>query len=123
MMLTWKNWTESRKSVVLLGPARSDTGMFHHVVSDPGRHQKLLAAAQQLRGRIYLADEAITLRELSSGGRHVQAADELSWHLLIVDENGVVAGCIRYLPHREVAFRDLAVSRSAIAQSPLWGPV
>jgi hypothetical protein len=108
---------------VLLAPPQSDSRPFDRVVGDAVRHHKLLAAAQRLRGRVYLADNAIDACNLSPDGRHVQSVDESSWHLLNTGRNDTVAGCIRYLPHRDVAFRDLGISRSPVARSPHWGPL
>jgi hypothetical protein len=85
-------------------------------------HQRLLTDAQRLRGRIYLQDGAILTSQLLSDGRHVQAADQKSWHLLTLDERGRVAACTRYLPHSNtVSFSELTVSNSPIAQSDAWG--
>jgi hypothetical protein len=121
MGMMWKNSAGSRRRLVLLAPYyQSETAPFQRVFGEEARHRKLLAAAQRLRGRVYLADSAIKPSELTADGRHVQVVDELSWHLLIAREDDNVAGCIRYYPHRAVAFRDLAASRSAVARSPYW---
>ena len=111
-----------RRRFVLLAPDRCHTIPFSEKAVDASLHQKLLADAQKLRGRVYLEDGAIETTQLSADGRHVQAADQLSWHLLTLDERGKVAACTRYLPHSNgVSFDDLTVSRSAVAQSESWG--
>jgi hypothetical protein len=59
----------------------------------------MLAQAQNLRGRIYLEDEAIEPTDLTPDGRHYIGSDEESWHLLTMDSDGTVCGCARYLAH------------------------
>src|SRR5262249_39040301 len=72
---------------------------------DTNLHRRLLFDAQRLRGQIYLRDNAIKPWNLSRDGRHIQKADRLSWHLLIVDMNSdrgaSVVACLRYMKHRE----------------------
>lgn len=124
MTLTSKQWDRPRGSFVLLAPPRARLSQFDNIVEDPTRHQRLLANAQRLRGRLYLRDKAVGPKDLSWGGRHIQAADEFSWHLLRLDESERVTGCLRYSAHgRHVAFADLALSHAAIAESGQWGPV
>jgi len=95
---------------------------FHEVVGDDSRHQRLLADAQRLRGKIYVREGAIQPGELTACGRHIQRADALSWHLLTVDERERVTSCIRYYAHRPgVSFSDLAISQCAAAQSAEFG--
>jgi hypothetical protein len=107
----------------LLAPPQTQPAPFERLETDAQRHRRLLSDAQRLRGRIYVRDGAIQPWQLSADGRHVQRADDVSWHLLTVDENENVRACIRYLPHAPgVAFRELMVSRSQIAQSPHLGP-
>ena len=56
-------------------------------------------------------------------GRHKLQTDEGSWHLLVLDKEDHVCGCIRYREYpREVGFWQLGVSNSALAQSDVWGP-
>ena len=122
---------ESRKNpdrrFVLLAPpgARSRVGRaVGQVVADASLHQRYLAGAQRLRGTIYLEDGAIAGSDVTWDGRHIQPADERSWHLLTVDERGRVTACLRYCAHQPgVAFSDLAVSRSTIASSPALSDV
>ena len=111
-----------RRRLILLAPDRRQTSCFAQSTADVSLHQRLLADAQRLRGRVYLADGAIQPSQLCSDGRHVQAADEKSWHLLTLDERGHVAACTRYLPHsNNVTLPELMVSSSPIAQSEPWG--
>jgi hypothetical protein len=106
----------------LLAPPQAQPVPFGRIETDAQRHHRLLSNAQRLRGRIYVRDGAVHPWQLSADGRHVQQADDLSWHLLTVDENESVTACIRYLPHAPgVSFRDLTVSRSHIVQSAHLG--
>lgn len=107
---------------LLLAPTLVAGGPFTEVVVDSSRHHGRLAEAQKLRGRIALHEGAVDRTQLSPDGRHVQAADRHSWHLLTLDNDGRVAACMRYLPHRRGArFNDLAISRSSMALSKTWG--
>jgi hypothetical protein len=111
------------KGLLLLAPPSSihdETFGFCH--TDESWYNHLLAEAQRLRGRVYLQDGAVDAGELSSDGRLVHAADEHSWQLLIMNWEGNVAGCARYMPHREgVSFSELGIARSALAYSRHWG--
>jgi len=114
--------SDLRRRFVLLAPDRRFTNSFAKSSVDPSLHQRLLADAQKLRGRIYLEDGAIQTSQLSADGRHMQAADQKSWHLLTLDDQGRVAACTRYLPHAStVSFSELTVSSSGMAQSDDWG--
>ena len=108
-----------RSRIVFLAPLR--VGLpFKQIVVDGALHTRLLSSAQELRGRVYLRDSAIQPWELTLG-RHIQAPDEASWHVLTVNENDTVTGCLRYLQHHEgVVFSELGLSRSAVANSLHW---
>ena len=122
MRLIPGNDARLRRRFILLAPDRCHTVPFSEKKIDSSLHQKLLADAQRLRGMVYLEDGAIEPSQLLADGRHVQPADQASWHLLTLDERGRVAACTRYLPHSNaVTFSELNVSRSAIAQSDDWG--
>ncbi len=122
MRLICEGRKTSGRGFVLLAPPQSHSIPFHEVVDDDSRYQRLLADAQKLRGEIYVRDGAIQPWELSTGGRHIQRADALSWHLLTVDERERVTSCIRYYAHRPgVSFSDLAISKCAAAQSAEFG--
>jgi hypothetical protein len=99
--------------VVLLSPFRPYQRGFEEVVDDPFRHQKLLADAQRLRGRIYAKDGALDERSLTRDGRHVQPSDDESWHLLTIGSDDRVQTCLRYHAHVSgVELGDLNVHRS-----------
>ena len=111
-----------RRRNVLLAPGSINPGEFTDMVVDLVGHESRLAEAQKLRGRIAVQEGAIDPTELEADGRHVQEADQHSWHLLTLDANGCVAACLRYHHHHEnAAFRDLAISRSPLARSKTWG--
>jgi hypothetical protein len=108
-----------RASLVLVAPAGAV--LPHHLENvqyDSYCHEGLVASMQCLRGASYLQDGAIQADALSSDGRHRLAIDSESWHLLSVNADGVVQGCIRYrnLPHN-VNFEDLWVRNSELARS------
>ncbi len=113
----------STSRIVLLapGPCRS-TRPFHEVHIDPLQHARLLASMQRLRGRVYLEDGAIDQSELSQGGLHRLAVDYESWHILALDGQEKVCGCVRY---REVVganlFQQLWIHNAAVAADNSWG--
>ena len=107
---------------LLLAPSSFNPGPFTDMIVDSSRHRSRLAEAQKLRGRIALHEGAVDSTQLMADGRHVQAADGQSWHLLTLDASGRVAACMRYLPHRrDAGFNDLAISSSTLALSQTWG--
>lgn len=107
---------------VLLAPSHTAAAQFDRAVIDVSLHQRLLAEAQRLRGRIYLRDGAIKPVDLLADDRHVQSADDRAWHLLTVDENETVLACIRYSLHNpEVRFAELSLAESGIARSAELG--
>ncbi len=76
---------------------------------------------QKMRGGIYLRDGAIQTRDLSRDGRHCQAADADSWHLLTLDRDGRVSASVRYHEHpNTVPFDALGLRHSALAKSFDW---
>jgi hypothetical protein len=94
---------------------------FGRVHTDAGRRNNLLLEMQRLRGSVYLEDGAIGADQLTDG-RHRADIDEVSWHLLVVDQDDRVCGCVRFHAHPEEAhFLHLNVSRSALACSKEWG--
>jgi hypothetical protein len=107
---------------LLLAPSSLNPGIFKKMVVDFTAHRSRLAETQKLRGRIALHEGAIDPTQLDADGRHVQAADRHSWHLLTLDAHGRVAACMRYLPHRsDTGFHDLVISNSTLAKSKAWG--
>jgi len=109
------------RRLVLLAPSgRPTTTSFHNVQLAPDLHHDMLASMQRLRGAIYLEDGAIRPDQLIDG-RHVLDIDAGSWHLLVVDNENRVNGCMRYREYsNKVAFADLGVSSSALADRREW---
>lgn len=110
------------RRIVLLSPSSEESiGTFRNVDCEANRYSRLLGRMQRLRGALYLNDGAIDRSELLPDGRHRQAVDYESWHVLVVDESEEVLGCARYRPcSQDVQFRALNVSRSELAQSDSW---
>ena len=108
----------------LLAPSRSAVPRFFTSVrTDPKRYEALLAAAQRLRGSIYLEDGAIQPHQLTDG-RYCLDIDSGSWHLLVMDRDDRVCGCIRYREYpNDESFSGLSVSGSALAKSRTFGSI
>jgi hypothetical protein len=122
MSLTHDTRNKLAMGMVLLAPASYETGPFRHVV-DGTSYDHLLANAQRLRGEIYVRDGAISSSLLTDDGRHMQQVDSESWHLLIVNEESTIKGCVRYCLHsNNFLFSDLEVSRSSVLVSKSMGP-
>jgi predicted GNAT family N-acyltransferase len=108
-------------TVMLLAPDRvAVPGTFNAVNVDAHQHERLLHQMQRLRGRVYLEDGAISADDLTGDGRHVQAADDHSWHVLAVQPDGEVVACMRYRQYQQVEPEALGVWRSALARSATW---
>ena len=113
--------TASRKWVLLSPSKTAVPDCFGRVHTDAARRDKLLVEMQRLRGSVYLEDGAIEAGQLTDG-RHRADADEVSWHLLVVDEDDRVWGCLRFHAHpAQTRFLQLNVSRSPLAHSEQWG--
>ena len=79
-----------RKNLLLAPTSIAPASMLDMVV-DSKSHGDRMFEAQQLRGRIALREGAVDPTQLLADGRHVQAADHQSWHLLTLDAEGRVA--------------------------------
>src|SRR5580658_2800630 len=107
--------------LVLIAPAQALIPDSLARVETGPRHHELLTSAQRLRGKVYLQDGAIRSSEVSPDGRHCHPADECAWHLLLLDRNGEVRGCSRYVAHpNNIAFSQLGVRNAALARSIEW---
>jgi hypothetical protein len=112
----------SGRALLLLAPRGEELTSFVDVIGDPGLYGRVLTEMQKFRGEVYLSEGNLEVGDLSPDGRHIQPADEKSWHLLTLDEQGAVAACGRVLVHRPHAgFADLLVSECALARSEGWG--
>lgn len=93
---------------------------FREVVVDPSAHLNLIADLQRFRGKAYLSDGALRPDQLTADGRHLQAADEDSWHLVVQNDQGDLIACARYYLLREPLFESTSISKSALARRPEW---
>jgi hypothetical protein len=94
---------------------------FGGVEVNAAQHATMLAGMQRLRGQVYLRDGAITSAQLTADGCHVQAADEVSWHVLSLQPDGRVMACARFRLHDpQAAPESLGVWSSALARSAAW---
>jgi hypothetical protein len=111
------------RRLFLLAPPGQLPSHFRQVAADPDLHADLLARVQQFRGQVYLEEGNLAPEDLTTDGRHIQAADAKSWHLFTMNNQDEVEACGRLLPHPEnVDFGDLGVAHSALAQSRELGP-
>jgi len=112
----------SSRRLILLGPAASQGLLrFAQVQPDWQRYQNRLAETQRLRGGVYLRLGAIEASQLTAG-RHQVPIDEESWHLLVLDQDDQVCGCLRYREHpSDVDFSQLSLAHSSLARCPQWG--
>jgi hypothetical protein len=123
MRVVGNSITGLERGVVLLAPTQIRRAPMKNMIDDEGRHNRLLAAVQRLRGEIYLCDGAISSDSLTNDGRHIQQDDYRSWHILTVDEREEVSGCMRFCAHGPgVVFSDLAVSHSSASEMVEIGP-
>jgi hypothetical protein len=106
---------------VILPPSRQSVPKrFRCLDVNNSQYDDLLSEMQRFRGRVYMQDGAIRADELTSDGRHKVSVDDVSWHVLSLDENGNVCACLRYLEEsRAVYFDDLWVRHAAVASSPM----
>lgn len=113
----------SERQIVLLAPEPAAvSSVFRRVYQSAEHHSVFLSNLQRLRGAIYLRDGAIHPDELSSDGRHIQAADSTSWHIVVVKRDASVVGCTRFLQHDcNVTFQQLALHDSVLSRDRIWG--
>jgi hypothetical protein len=113
-------WQKPRNLILLAPSGAPATESFQDVQTAPSVYQEMLSGMQKLRGAVYLADGAIRPEHLVDG-RHLLEIDAESWHLLVVDSDNRVFGCMRYREYsNRVPFADLGVSGSALADSQEW---
>lgn len=123
MIPSTKTLARDANRYILLAPpsAASSATLFRDWINDSGAYEVRLREMQRLRGGIYLEDGAIISSALSNDGSHRLVGDELSWHILALDEGGAVQGCVRSLPHPpSVRYRDLAVRHAAQEMGLQW---
>jgi len=111
-----------KRHVVLAPRSAKIPNAFSNVADNPDDHQRMLNEMQRLRGRILFSDGAIQASGLSADGRDASPIDDQAWHLLALDEDGAIAGCLRMLVHPcRPQFEGLMVSRTALAKCPERG--
>jgi hypothetical protein len=111
------------RRLVVLAPAGQQSPPLRGVGVASGADHPLLASLQRLRGRVCVQEGVVLPSELTPDGRHVQAADSTSFHIVCADRAGTVHGCVRYQLHSpDVKFRDLAVAHSPLGKSERWRP-
>jgi hypothetical protein len=115
--------TLRRRSFALLAPANETLTRFPAAITfSRNLHSHLLSEMQRLRGRIYLADGALSVGDLDPWQRHVHPADSKSWHLLTLGSTGRVIGCTRLRRHSTPAsWGQLGIREAPLAQSNEWG--
>ena len=114
--------TCANRKLVLLAPPSARIPTFGAADYDPEIYDLLIAEMQRLRGSAYLEDGAIQDSDLTPDGRHISSVDEKAWHVLLIDADGQVSGCARYLSHpHDASFSDLVIHHSALARDPRWG--
>ena len=114
----------SGRQILLLAPRRAAVpSSFGNVYNSPELYGDLLKQLQRLRGRVYADDGAVRSVDLSPDGRHIQAADERSWHTLLLGRDLRVLACARVHTHEEpVSVDRLGTNSSALARDEEWGP-
>jgi hypothetical protein len=122
MKLTLPGNSLSNRQFVLLAPIETRLPeVFRITEIDSECHSKMLDEVQRFRGRVYLAEGAISKSNLTPDGRHWQAIDSMCWHLLLLGPDERVMGCLRYhLHYGPTSFEDLSVRTAAIAKSEEW---
>jgi hypothetical protein len=109
------------RRLVLLAPPGAPVPPTLRAFNDPVGHQQLLHGLQQLRGRVYLADGALTRDQLLSDGRHRTPEDEYSWHLLTVGADGRPNACAWYRRHHgAIGLEHLRLRRCPLAADTQW---
>lgn len=110
------------RNFLMLAPRTANLSSFGQVSGDPLLYHRVLSAVQRFRGQVYLSENNLKPSDLTPDGRHMQASDYESWHLITLTSEGKVGSCGRLRIYQESScFSDLAVSHSALAKSPVWG--
>lgn len=84
-------------------------------------HSKLIFEIQLVRG-LALRELGQISTQLMPDGRHYQAIDFHSWHVVLHNDAGRVLGCARYRLVRG-GFEQLGASQSSLAYSHRFGPL
>jgi hypothetical protein len=115
------NLPSSKINFKILAPSQGEVpDAFSRIRGCRAEHERLLSDVQRLRGDAYRECGPTIAAQLSPDGRHQQAIDPGSWHLILEDGDGHVVGCSRY---REIkhGFQQTGASHSAIASCQKYG--
>jgi hypothetical protein len=106
----------------ILAPFRTAVpGALVRARVDEQLHSKLMFEVQLVRG-LALRELGKISTQLMPDGRHYQALDFQSWHVLLQNDDGRVVGCARYRPVSG-GFDQLGASQSSLAYSNRFGPL
>lgn len=111
------------RSLQILCPSHWDATGIGVTKSGTESYTRYLDQIQRLRGRCYVDDGAIPASALDATGRHIQPEDLTAWHVLLMDDTGVI-GCVRmsfYAPEL-CSLDSFGLRHASIASDPEWGP-
>jgi hypothetical protein len=122
LKLLERNVDSVERRLVVLAPQTGHVSRgLPQIQADSDRHADLLAELQRLRGSVYTQDGAIRPDQLTADGRHQTPDDSRSWHMVMLNEQGQVGGCIWYLEHEGRPTVDqLRAGRSELARQGEW---
>jgi hypothetical protein len=117
----YSSTTTGRLQFKILAPSldKVSTSRLRGTV-DSDVHSNLLSQVQLLRGNALRESGPVT--QLLPDGRHCQAIDPQSWHILLQNEEGRVVGCSRYRLVQG-GFEQLSACQSSLAHSRRFGPI
>lgn len=107
--------------VVLAPPQASIPSALTNVTADSDEYEDLKRQVQRFRGEIYLRDGALRRDDLTWDGRHETPEDDRAWHVLLLDAERRLSGCIWYLEHSpSPRFEQLRARRCSLAGHDSW---
>ena len=110
-----------RRLLLLAPPETSLPPTLQRAVDDSLSHRQFVHDVQRLRGRVYVADGALTSEQLLHDGRHRTPEDEHSWHVLMLGGDGRPTGCAWYRNHQNpVGLDHLRVRKCPLAHDEAW---
>lgn len=118
-----RNITAIEERLVLVAPPQSGVpAVFDKQRIDQRRRRRLMNQLQRLRGKVYLADGALRVNDLSFDGRHEIAEDEAAWHLVMLNARGRVSACVWFREYENsVSLEQLRVRNCPLRTDPFWG--
>jgi len=113
--------SKGRYKQVLVAPAGWDANRyFANVMPAPPKRSAIIDDLQRFRGSFYHADGALQESDLTPDGRHYQAIDHKSWHLLSLDDSENIMSCVRYYAPENPEFEGTSAAKSSLAAAPAW---